>query len=157
MVLKTLRTTLIEGRQFLVHLSLFIQTYTTQLVQLSLKHWYTPMLCPLTSLYEFKRAACWIDVAVLNYHTASTSDFAPMVTTFKVVGWSWNPGTEQTLNVREEDVEPFYKAYIKLQQIVNRKELWVWAHLRYSLIRDLENVLRRLWKIVFFSLFTWYF
>nr|CAB3225123.1 gamma-butyrobetaine dioxygenase-like [Phallusia mammillata] len=37
----------------------------------------------------------------------------------KVVGYSWNPGTEQTLRVHEDDVEPFYRAYVKLQKLID--------------------------------------
>lgn len=41
----------------------------------------------------------------------------------KVVACAWNPGTEQTLRVHEEDVDDFFRAYKKLHEITTRKEL----------------------------------
>lgn len=43
----------------------------------------------------------------------------------QVVAFSWNPGTEEFLRVHEDDVESFYRAYKKLQNIIERKALTV--------------------------------
>nr|CAB3261500.1 uncharacterized protein LOC100177042 [Phallusia mammillata] len=36
----------------------------------------------------------------------------------RVVGFGWNPGLEDPLRVHEDDVEPFYRAYVKLQKLI---------------------------------------
>ncbi|XP_076801731.1 gamma-butyrobetaine dioxygenase-like [Clavelina lepadiformis] len=41
----------------------------------------------------------------------------------KVVGCVWQPGTHSTLQVRERDVERYYKAHNKMMEIIRRKEL----------------------------------
>lgn len=41
---------------------------------------------------------------------------------WQVVAIHWNPGTEEALQVRHDDVEPFYKAYTKFWNIMHRKE-----------------------------------
>ncbi|CAK8697396.1 gamma-butyrobetaine dioxygenase-like [Clavelina lepadiformis] len=48
----------------------------------------------------------------------------------EVVAFNWNPGTENVVQVHEDDVEPFYRAYRKLSQILVRPELMFQYRLR---------------------------
>jgi len=41
----------------------------------------------------------------------------------EIVACAWNPGTEQTLRVHEDDVDPFYSAYKKLHSLTVSKDL----------------------------------
>ncbi|CAK8677669.1 unnamed protein product [Clavelina lepadiformis] len=78
------------------------------------------------TLVEVPATWCQIDLNPFSIEPVYLEHQKPHITLDyfgKVVGCVWQPGTHSALQVRERDVERYYKAHNKMMEIIRRKEL----------------------------------